>query len=248
MSSIGFSVPRAALAAGVALFSASAVMVTAAPSIDPHGQVGGGAVDLPQVAETYRFVPNGMPMGFEPGLTREQQARISQILSDVLEAQVHHSEVQVARRDTCAARTACYVSTCWVPFVGIACLACDEVRCRREAELDVAQPKYSQAGTDFVSIPENMGFEPGLTREQQVAETYIFVPDGLPVGFEPGLTREQQARISQILSDVLEAQVHHSEVQVARRDTCAARTACYVSTCWVPFVGIACLACDEVRC
>ena len=36
--------------------------------------------------------------------------------------------------DSCPAKTACNAATCWIPFVGVACLACDDIKCSRSVE------------------------------------------------------------------------------------------------------------------
>ena len=223
MSSTGFSVPRAAVAA-LALFSASASLAAAAPSfVDPSVvPVDGGVV--PEVAAVRGFLPEGVSVGFEPGLTREQQSRLLGMVPEIMEAQALSSVEGVARRSTCAAKTACYIATCPIPFLGISCLACDAIKCRREAEpvnVDVVAQPPQEAVT--LTLPENLGFEPGLTREQ-AATLYTMLPE------------------------IMEAQsAHHSE-GVARRSTCAAKTACYIATCPIPILGISCLACDAIKC
>ena len=39
--------------------------------------------------------------------------------------------------DSCPTKTACYAATCWIPFVGVACLACGDIKCSRSVESQV---------------------------------------------------------------------------------------------------------------
>ena len=138
-------------------------------------------------------LPAGMQ--FEQGLTTDQQFRIAAI--------VNRSPAQSLSSGSCSAKTACYAATCWIPFVGVACLACDNIDCGN-GRRDVGSP---------------------------------MLPPG--IHFEEGLTADQQIRLSEIVN---------SPVQSLSSGSCAAKTACYAATCWIPFVGVACLACDNIQC
>ena len=143
------------------------------------------------------------------------------MLPEIMEAQSAHRTEGIARRSTCAAKTACCIATCPIPFLGISCLACDAIKCRREAE-------PSQAVS--LTLPENLGFEPGLTSAQQQALVAI---------------------MPKIMAAKQQGTAHHeseSDVsgQVARRGTCAAKTACYIATCPFGHLGLSCLACAAI--
>ena len=132
-------------------------------------------------------------VSFESNPSPEQQTRIMEIRAE------NDPNSPLVRGSSCPAKTACYVSTCWIPFVGVACLACDAIQCRRDAT-------------------ENT------------------------VSFESNLSADQKVRIMEIRAET------DPSSPVVRGSSCTAKTACYVSTCWIPFVGVACLACDAIQC
>ena len=78
---------------------------------------------------------------FQDGLADSEKAAITRVIDN------SHSEL---RGSSCAAKTACYASTCWIPFVGIACLACDKINCDRRLDFATEVPaprQLSSAGT-----------------------------------------------------------------------------------------------------
>ena len=79
------------------------------------------------------------------------------------------------------------------------------------------------------------------------------------VGFEPGLTSAQIAQLTAMVPDIIAAQTELSGAAqnniapslttggLARR-SCTDQTACYASTCWVPFLGVSCIGCSSISC
>jgi hypothetical protein len=81
------------------------------------------------------FDKGGMRIRFEKGLTEKQR---DAILDVVLGITKDGEERVVPRRtcadgseepDTCSARTVCYLASCWVPLLGLACFGCMAINC-----------------------------------------------------------------------------------------------------------------------
>ena len=134
---------RAALAnattAALAVFSAMPA-ATAAASSSGSGWISVNVPwqDLNTLSSAVMSVP--VTVGFEPGLTSAQISQLTAMVPDIIAAQTQlsgaaQSDVApslttggLARR-SCTDQTACYASTCWVPFLGVSCIGCSSISC-----------------------------------------------------------------------------------------------------------------------
>ena len=160
----------------------------------------------PELTEQPRQLGSGIQ--FEDGLTDSEKAAITRVIEKSHSAQSERGWASCITGYCCPAKVACFASTCWIPIVGLACAACEFVKCDRR--LDFA--------TEVPAAPRQLGSG---------------------IQFEDGLTDSEKAAIARVIDN------SHSEL---RGSSCLAKTACFASTCWIPFVGIACLACEAIKC
>ena len=99
-----------------------------------------------------------------------------------------------------------------------------------------AQDLFSSVANSLqLSVPVTVGFEPGLT-SAQISQLTAMVPDIIAAQTE--LSGAAQSNVAPNLT---------TGTGLARR-SCTDQTACYASTCWVPFLGVSCIGCSSISC
>lgn len=79
---------------------------------------------------------------------------------------------------------------------------------------------------------------------------------GFSIKFDVGLSEEEKDSIVEVIVGManphLAADGNNRRalrgMDYHRRLSCSEQTACYVASCWVPIVGVACLACKAIDC
>ena len=157
-------------------------------------------------------------MQFEAGLTPEQQVRVAELVNSSGDTVQAFSR----RGAACPRRDACKAVACHFPFVGLACLACQAVPCNRRRDVGEGIPAGQETANFFPAIYEAMQAEVSLAPEQKILFAQALAANAM-VPTESNSVRRAS-------------------------DSCAAKTACYASVCPIPFLGLACLACSNVKC
>jgi hypothetical protein len=81
------------------------------------------------------FDKGGMRIKFDKGLSEKQRDAILDVLLGITKDGKTRSNTRATCSDgspepgSCGSKTACYAASCWVPIIGVACLACNAINC-----------------------------------------------------------------------------------------------------------------------